>query len=120
MTMSGANLFLPICGPLFGLFIVVIAVLGTRARLAFAHRISEAMKNDRTAARMRSDVYRRKQRLLLGTALGSLLGSMILMLLLWTHTAALSTPVLVGLGTFVILTITSGSLLLIDIENLTK
>jgi hypothetical protein len=116
--MSNQNFFLPVCGSLIFLFVLIVAIIGMRSRLRFAKRLFSAYKNK--SAIKNWGKYKNKHQLLLLVALVSILGILFLSLLILTDILNLSNILLLGYVVLILSCMTSGILLLIDLEKLIK
>lgn len=117
--MSDQNLFLPICGPLLFLLVLLTAIFGMRARFRFAKRLRNAY-NDKEKIDSWLKTHKNKQRLLLLTSLISTLGILVLGALTLSGILIVSKILLLVFAILFLLGIISGILILIDYEKLAK
>lgn len=117
--MADQNLFLPICGPLLFALILVVAIFGMRARLEFARRLRMAYK-DKSKINPWIQAHRTKHRVLSLLCLLSILGIFFLGGLILSGVLQVSTLILIVFGSFILLGIVCGTLLLLDLEKLAK
>lgn len=116
--MSDQNLFLPVCGPLIFLFILVVAIIGMRSRLRFAKRLFSAYKDENRMENWRKNSNKHKLFLLM--ALFSILGILSLSLLIFTGILLMSNILLIVFVALTLLCLISGIIMLIDLEKLAK
>ena len=116
--MSNQNLFLPVCGPLIFLFILVVAIIGMKSRLRFAKRLLSAYKDENRIENWRKN--KNKHKLLLLMALVSILGILFLSLLILTGILSMSNIVLMIYVVLILSCLISGILILADLEKLAK
>ena len=116
--MSDQNLFLPVCGPLILLFILIVAITGMKSRLRFAKRLFNAYKDENKMENWRKNSNR--HRLFLLIALFSILGILSLGLLIFTGLLPMSNMLLIGFVVLVLLCLISGVVMLIELEKLVK
>ena len=116
--MSDQNLFLPVCGPLIFLFILVVAIMGMRSRLRFAKRLFNAYKDENRMENWRKNSNKHKLFLLM--ALFSILGILSLSLLIFTGILSMSNILLIVFVALILLCLISGIIMLIDLEKLAK
>lgn len=117
--MSDQNLFLPICGSLIFLFIILAAIFGMGARLRFAKRLRNAYKDKENIIAWQK-AHKSRQRLLLLVSLISVSGLIILGGLILIGILVVSMNSLVIFATLIIVGLISGILLLRDLEKLVK
>ncbi len=117
--MSNQNLFLPICGTFLILLILLAAIFGMRSRLRFANQLRKVYK-DKEKTENWLTTHKKKQRLLLLLALISVVGMLMLGFLIASGLLLPSKILLIAFVILISLSIISGTLMLIDLENLRK
>ncbi len=118
--MTNQNLFLPVCGSLIVLFVIVVAMIGMRSRLRFGNRLLNAYKDKKRVEDWRETQGKNKQKLLLLSALVSIIGILALFLLVLANILQMSNLLLLIFVALIFLCIISGILILIDLEKLAK
>ncbi len=117
--MSTPNLFPIVCGPFLLLVILIAAIFGMRSRLKFGRRLRNVSQN-----REKLDnwlvTHQRKQRVLLIVSAMSILSTLALCLLMLSGILFPSKPILIVIGTLILVSIIAGTLVLIDLERLAK
>ena len=116
--MSDQNLFLPVCGPLIFLFVFIVAIIGMRSRLRFAERLFSAYKDKNRIESWHKN--KNKHKLLLLTALVSILGILFLSLLILIGILSVSSILLITYVVLILSCLISGILILADLERLAK
>jgi hypothetical protein len=117
--MADQNLFFPICVPLLLVLILVVAVLGMRARLRFASRLRHVHR-DKVIFNNWLKVHQTRQRFLLAISLISVIGVFALGTLILSGILFLSKIILIVLLFLIILGFIAGTLILIDLKKLAK
>ena len=117
--MADPNLFLPICGTLLFVLVLITAILGMRARFSFARRLRKAY-NDKEKIDNWLKANKTKQRLLLLVSLTASLGILILGALTLSGILVMSKTLLIVFTILLLAGALSGTIMLIDYERLAK
>jgi len=114
------NLFLPICGSATFLGIVAIAIVGMRARMSFARRLSKARRDEGLSMSTLIGQHRQRIRVISAVALVAVLGTVGLVLSILGGLVPASTSILILLITVILIGTAAGVYLLATFERLIR